>query len=116
MLDTTTAAKIVLSENQSQRGPSWSAYCRQPRNSAISTSPIRSKWRNSDNSGLSMSINNHTVTATTMPGARLTRNNQCQDQVSVRKPPIVGPRVDDMFRISEISTMTVANCGMRNFV
>src|SRR6516162_11182873 len=116
MLETTTAAKIVWSESQSQRGPSCSAYWRQPRNNAIKASPVRSKWRNSDNSGLSMSINSQTVTATTMPGARLTRNSQCHDQVSVKNPPIVGPKVDDRFKISEISTITVASGGIRNFV
>ena len=58
----------------------------------------------------------HTTAATRIPGTMLTRNSQCQEKVSVRKPPIVGPKVDDRFRISEIMTMTDASCGMRNFV
>jgi hypothetical protein len=63
-----------------------------------------------------MSISSHTMTETAIPGTMLTRNNQCQENVSVKKPPIVGPKVDERFRISEISTITVASCGPRNFV
>ena len=34
----------------------------------------------------------------------------------VKNAPIVGPKVDERFRISPISTMICANCGIRNFV
>ena len=84
MLDTMTAARIVSSASQSQRGPSWSAYWRQPRNSAISTSP-------SDRNGATATARacrcrsvSHTATATAMPGTMLTRNSQCQEKVSVK--------------------------------
>ena len=62
------AARIVLSENQSQRSPSSSVYSRQPRNSAIRMRPGRSKARSSDEFGLSTSISDHTVAATKTPG------------------------------------------------
>ena len=63
-----------------------------------------------------MSIVSQTVTTTPMPGTMLTRKSQFQEKVSVKNPPIVGPRVEDRFRISEISTMTVASWGPRNLV
>src|ERR1700758_4819114 len=63
-----------------------------------------------------MSITSHTTMATAIPGTMLTRNNQCHEKVSVKNPPIVGPIVDDRFRIREISTINVASCGPRNFV
>src|SRR6516225_8450891 len=90
-----TAARIVFSSSQSQRVLSSSAYWKQPRKTAISNSPIRSKPRSSEKSGLSMSIVNHTTAATERPGTMLTRNNQCQEKLSVRKPPTVGPMVPD---------------------
>ena len=40
------------------------------------------------------------------PGTMLTRNSQCQENVSVRNPPSVGPKVDDRLRITEMIAMT----------
>jgi len=78
--------RIVASSNQSQRGPSWSEYSRQPREAAISSMPIRSKYRRSEKSGLSISIVTQTTAATAKPGTMLTRKSQCQENVSVKKP------------------------------
>ena len=115
MAEMITAVRIVSSSSQSRRGPSWSAYWRQPRKTAISASPIRSKPRSSEKSGLSMSIASHTTVATKRPGTTLTRNSQCQEKVSVRKPPTVGPIVPEMLNRNEIMTIKVTSCGPRNF-
>src|SRR5947207_7585839 len=81
MAEMTTAARLVFSSSQSQRGPSSSAYSRQPRKVAISTSPVTSKPRSSEKSGWSMSIASHTTAATKRPGTMLTRNIQCHEKV-----------------------------------
>src|SRR5207248_4007717 len=107
---------IVSSSNQSQRGPSWSAYSRQPREAAIRSIPARSKSRRSDRLGLSISIVTHTTAATAKPGTMLTRKSQCQEKVSVKNPPSVGPSVEDKLSITEIIEMTLASCRPWNFV
>ncbi len=63
-----------------------------------------------------MSIVTHTTAATNRPGTMLTKNSQCQENVSVKKPPRVGPKVDDRLRITEMIAMTVARCRPRNLV
>ena len=63
-----------------------------------------------------MSTQTQTTAATAMPGTMLTRNSQCQEKVSVRKPPIVGPKVDDRFKITEIITISRVSGGPRNRV
>jgi hypothetical protein len=78
--------------------------------------PVTSKSRSSERSGLSMSIVTHTTVATKRPGTMLTKNNQCQEKVSVKNPPRVGPKVDDRLRITEMMAMTVASCRPRNLV
>jgi hypothetical protein len=45
--ENTPAQAIDSSENQSHRSPSSSTYSSAPRNTAISSSPIRSKFRRS---------------------------------------------------------------------
>src|SRR6185437_6198561 len=50
---------IVRSENQSHRSPSSSTYSKVPRNSAISIRPAKSKPRRRDQSGRSMSSQDH---------------------------------------------------------
>jgi hypothetical protein len=47
MSDATADQAMVSSANQSQRSPSSSTYSSAPRNTAINTSPVRSKLRRS---------------------------------------------------------------------
>ena len=61
-----------------------------------------------------MSIVTHTTAATKRPGTMLTRNNQCQEKLSVRKPPTVGPMVPDRLKIIEMITIRVTSGGPRN--
>jgi hypothetical protein len=63
-----------------------------------------------------MSIVAHTTAATSRPGMMLTRNSQCHENISVRKPPIVGPKVEDRFRMIEIITSIAGSFGPRNRV
>ena len=70
---------MVGSNSQSQRSPSSSTYSSAPRKPAISSSPMASKLRRSDQSGRSMSSQLHTAVATTRPTGTLIRNNQCQE-------------------------------------
>jgi hypothetical protein len=44
-----------------------------------------------------------------------TRNIQCQEKVSVRKPPMVGPMVPERLKIIEMITISVTSGGPRNF-
>jgi len=71
--------------------------------------PMRSKWRSSERSGLLMSIVAHTIAATARPGTMLIRKSQCQDSVSVKNPPRVGPKVDDRLKMTEMIAMTLAS-------
>ena len=77
---------------------------------------MKSKWRSSDRSGLLISMVAHTIAATARPGTMLTRNSQCQDSVSVKNPPRVGPKVEDRLRITEMIAITLAKWRPRNFV
>jgi hypothetical protein len=43
------------------------------------------------------------------PTVWLTKNSQCQESVSVKNPPRVGPKVDDRLRMTEMIAMTVAS-------
>jgi len=45
----------------------------------------------------------------------LTRNSQCQEKVSVRKPPTAGPIVPERLKIIEMITIRVTSGGPRNF-
>jgi len=45
----------------------------------------------------------------------LTRNSQCQEKVSVRKPPMVGPMVPEILKSIEMMTINVTSGGPRNF-
>jgi hypothetical protein len=45
----------------------------------------------------------------------LTRNIQCQENVSVRKPPMVGTMVPEMLKSIEMMTISVTSGGPRNF-
>src|SRR5215510_9900862 len=74
-------ASTVLSPNQSLRGPSSSTYSSAPRKPAMKINPHQS---NSSKFGLSKSISVNAMMVTTMPGAMLMKNSQCQDSVSVR--------------------------------
>jgi hypothetical protein len=50
----------------------------------------------------------HTTAATARPGTMLTRKSQCQENVSVKNPPSVGPKVPAKLKITEMMAMTVA--------
>ena len=45
-----------------------------------------------------------------------TKNSQFPENLSVKKPPRVGPTVDDRLRITEMIAMTVASCWPRNLL
>ena len=63
-----------------------------------------------------MSIVTHTTAATRRPGTMFTKNTQFHENLSVKKPPRVGPTVDDRLRITEMIAITVAKCRPRNLV
>ena len=70
--------------NQSLLVPSSSTYSSVPKKTAIDNRPAQSKSSSSEGSGSSKSTKVHVTAVTTMPGTRLTRNNQCHENNSVR--------------------------------